>query len=133
MSAGAPLFTKDNAASFGRRGGIAKGEKAKARREQIESELAKQANLTPDVALELEIVEEGISQARKDLKQTWFYCEHCKREGMAPNHRAQLMKALDSFLDRRRILLNRPLPGTMRPTSKPTRTPPVAAPEPEAS
>lgn len=53
---------------------------------------------------ELELVQEQISRMREQL-----------REDMEPGERAQLVRALDLMLDRKRILQERPLPGSRRP------------------
>jgi hypothetical protein len=49
------------------------------------------------------------------------FCPACERGGLEPHHRAQLLKALDSLLDRKRILLGIPGPGSRRPA--PDKTP----------
>lgn len=58
------------------------------------------------VNAQLRIVAEQVSRTRSLLNDDDFrYCEHCERGGVEPHHRAQLLKALDTLLDRQRKLL----------------------------
>src|SRR5688572_25786639 len=68
-----------------------------------------------DVREELEIVEEQISCARDALNDKTPWCPVCERPELQPHHRAQLLKSLDTLLNRKRILLGRPLPGSRKP------------------
>jgi hypothetical protein len=90
------------------------------------------AQLTEDVRFDLEIVEEQIAHTRRVLNdKKSFFCPACERFEMQPQHMAQLLKALDSLLDRRRELLGRPRLATLRPSSKPQRrTPESPSPSP---
>jgi hypothetical protein len=89
------------------------------------------------IQADLSLVEEQIRRARKELNdEDSGYCEHCKRQGMPPHHRAQLMKAIDTLLERKRILLCRPGPGVVKstaPRQSRDRAPiaPVDVPQPE--
>lgn len=68
------------------------------------------------VNAQLELVAEQITHTRAVLNDDDYrYCEHCERGGIEPHHRAQLLKALDSLLDRQRKLLGIPDPGALRP------------------
>lgn len=67
------------------------------------------------IAEELEIINEQITHTRKVLNdKKRFYCPACERHEMQPQHMAQLLKALDTLLDRRRKLTGRFNPGTLR-------------------
>ncbi len=57
----------------------------------------------------MEIVQEQITRTRTQL-----------RDDMEPGERAQLVRALDLMLDRKRILQERPLPGSRRPAAEPS-------------
>jgi hypothetical protein len=71
-----------------------------------------------DVVQELKIVSEQIARAREVLNdRDDHFCSECERGGLEPQHRAQLLKALDALLDRKRILQGRALPGSLRPVS----------------
>lgn len=55
---------------------------------------------------QLDLVAEQIAHTRtllNDKRSNW--CPACERGGMEPHHRAQLLKALDTLLDRQRKLL----------------------------
>ena len=68
------------------------------------------------VSERLMIVREQISGVRILLNSTDdHYCAECSRGGVDGKTRAMLMKALDTMLDRERILLGTPLPGNRRP------------------
>ncbi len=65
---------------------------------------------------QLNLVAEQITRTRavlNDDKSHW--CAVCERGGMEPHHRAQLLRALDSLLDRQRKLLGIPDPGSRKP------------------
>lgn len=64
---------------------------------------------------QLDLVTKQIERTSEALNDDEPYCEHCKRSGIGPSHRAALLKALDTLLDRQRVLLNVPDPGTNRP------------------
>ena len=65
---------------------------------------------------QLRLVAEQITRTRRVLNDdTSEWCEHCERGGIQPHHRAQLLKALDSLLDRQRKLLGIPDPGSRKP------------------
>lgn len=124
-------ITKENAREFALKSIQVRREKKERLMRELE---AKQAcvELPPDVAEELKIVEEQIAHARRTLNCRKPFCPACEREELQPHHRAQLMKALDAFLDRRRILLGRPNPGTLKPTTpRPTKIISGPVPEPE--
>lgn len=64
----------------------------------------------------LELIREQIVIARLVLNSTdQHYCKHCERGDLDGKTRAQMIKALDTLLDRERILLGIPLPGQRRP------------------
>lgn len=65
---------------------------------------------------QLDLVKEQI-QCTRDLlnDRRHAFCEECKRGGIEPHHRAQLLRALDSLLDRQRELLGVPRAGSRRP------------------
>jgi hypothetical protein len=55
---------------------------------------------------QLELVASQINRTRDVLNDAKYrYCEECERGGIEPHHRAQLLKALDTLLDRQRKLL----------------------------
>jgi len=65
---------------------------------------------------QLDLVANQIKRTRDVLNDNDYrYCEQCERGGVEPQHRAQLLKALDVLLDRQRVLLGIPLPGSRRP------------------
>lgn len=66
---------------------------------------------------QLQIVQEQIAATRAELNEHKPYCPACERGPMEPHHRAQLLKALDTLLDRQRVLNGIPTPGQLRPTS----------------
>ena len=68
---------------------------------------------------ELSIVEEQIKRAREELNDETPFCTKCERPALQPHHRAQLMKALDGFLERRYVLLNGGKPGIAKGNTKP--------------
>jgi hypothetical protein len=80
------------------------------------------ANRAAPWSEELEIVQEQITRTRKQLQ-----------DNMEPGERAQLVRALDLMLDRKRILQERPLPGSRRPAAESSRSRPglFTAPQPE--
>lgn len=81
------------------------------------------------VQAQLDLVAEQIGHTRAVLNDTRTnFCPACERSGIEPHHRAQLLRALDSLLNRQRVLLGLPLPGSMRP-----RTPPAVNREWEVS
>lgn len=77
--------------------------------------------LNPDsvqraINAQLNLVAEQITRTRAVLNDDRdYWCEHCKRGAMEPHHRAQLLRALDSLLDRQRKLLGIPDPGSRKP------------------
>jgi hypothetical protein len=74
--------------------------------------------LLPDASLRLELVREQIELTRAVLNdKRVHFCTKCERAGIEPHHRAQLLRALDSLLDRERIILGIPGPGTLKPQS----------------
>jgi len=71
------------------------------------------------VAAQLRLVTEQLKRTRDVLNDDKYcYCDKCERGGIEPHHRAQLLKALDTLLDRQRVLLGIPLPGSRRPSSE---------------
>lgn len=94
------------------------------RRDKKAKRELERSNLEPKrpskaVSEELELVIEQIALTRTVLNDTKYaYCEHCERSGIEPHHRAQLLRALDGLLDRKRILEDRPLPGSRRPAAE---------------
>ena len=65
---------------------------------------------------QLRLVREQITRARERLNDDRLdYCEHCNRGGMPDHHRAQLLKALDSLLERECDLFGVPGRGKRRP------------------
>jgi hypothetical protein len=61
---------------------------------------------------QLELVGEQIARTRLVLNdERTGYCPCCERSGIEPHHRAQLLKALDTLLDRQRKLLGIRDPG----------------------
>lgn len=118
-----PFITAENAAELGRKSG-------EVRRNKPVSFLVPVPNsqtiIEPDIARTvielLKIVTEQIARTRELLNDDDYgYCEHCKRSGVEPNHRAQLLKALDNLIERKAKLLGIPDPGSYKPSSKPTR------------
>lgn len=81
---------------------------------------------------QLKLVAEQIASTRavlNDDRSDW--CEHCERGGMAPHHRAQLLKALDALLDRQRKLLGIADPAPVRASSKKPAAPGLVVHEPQ--
>lgn len=76
------------------------------------------ANLPHDVKAELRIVEEQIARARDELNDTTPDCIVCERPALQPHHRAQLMKSLLGFLDKRQDLLGRPKVSPVKPAQR---------------
>lgn len=113
-------LTPELASELGKKGAAKRTENFNRRKAMME-ELLKPNGLPPDVLIDLEIVEEQIARARTTLNDDTPYCEHCERGGLLASHQAQLLKALDSLLDRRRELLGRPRLATLKPTAKPQR------------
>lgn len=111
------LFTVESATLAGRLSGTVRQLK-----KEREANGHGKPRLDAETAWELKIVEEQLARARKALNDDKeFFCPACERCGMAPSHRAQLMKSLDTFLDRRRELLGRPRLATLKPSTKPPR------------
>jgi hypothetical protein len=68
---------------------------------------------------QVNLVADQITRTRdvlNDDKSEW--CPECERGGIPPHHRAQLLKALDTLLDRQRELLGLPKTGSKRPSSR---------------
>lgn len=113
------IDTPEKASAAGKRSGEARRERA----------MAKQVNGTnpiePDavqVALngQLKLVAEQIAHTRELLNDDDYgYCEHCKRSGIEPHHRAQLLKALDALALWQRKLLGIADPGPRKPAPEP--------------
>lgn len=112
VSAEMPLFTAENAADMARRATLA-------RIRGRQAEQAELAGIPRETLEELEIVEEQIACTRKELNDRTPACVCCERPALQPHHRAQLLKALDALLERRRKLTGRFSPGTLRPQDKP--------------
>lgn len=69
------------------------------------------------ISAQLRLVAEQVTRTRAVLNDdTAEWCSECERGGIQPHHRAQLLKALDSLLDRQRKLLGIPDPGSRRPS-----------------
>jgi hypothetical protein len=115
-----PQFTSDNAAEMGRRSGDAR------RANSVDFD-----SVEAVTERQLLLVREQIRRTRTVLNdESDDYCEHCGRSGMAPHHRAQLLRSLDTLLDRERILIGIPEPGRLKPKARPQqgiiRPPPVS-------
>ena len=78
------------------------------------------SNAERAISAQLAIVSEQIKLTRNVLNQ----------ETIEHHHRAQLLKALNTLLDRQRILLNVPSPGTLKPERAMKRAQVWAEPEP---
>ncbi len=102
-------FTKDTASANGKRSGEARRAKRNADKPPTFD------NVQATLNAQLILVKEQIASTRDILNDVnYCYCKECKRGGIEPHHRAQLLKALDSLLDRQRILLNVPAPAPWR-------------------
>jgi hypothetical protein len=116
--AGLRPWNSETAALAGQRSGQVRRERAGL---QPAPELPKQERTQVEAAIQaqLRLVAEQITRTRAVLNDdTSDWCEHCERGGMQPHHRAQLLKALDSLLDRQRKLLGIPDPGSRRPAAE---------------
>jgi len=113
------------------RAGILSGQSRKAnpiqrvRVIQTTSTLALDKDVQSAVKRQLALVREQITSTRtmlnEDRGDTW--CDECQRGSILPHHRAQLLKALDSLLERECDLLGIPGRGSRKPAperSKPT-------------
>lgn len=111
-----PQFTADNAAAMAKR-----AQEAKQRKKREAQEQGNRAQLPAESREELEIVEEQITRTRKTLNDETPWCPCCERVSLEPHHRAQLLRALDGLLERRRKLTGRFSPGTLRNPEKPAK------------
>lgn len=100
-------FTNDNASAMAKRSWETR--RAQPKRALTEDERR--------IKTELAIVDEQIALTREALNDKTPFCKECERPALQPHHRAQLLNALNNLLDRRRILLGRPLPGTNKPAA----------------
>lgn len=102
-----PQWTPEQAASFSRKG----WEASRDARRNGHAALSGLGLLTSEQAAcvrdQLRIVSEQIIATRSTLNAG----------AMEPHHRAQLLKALDTLLDRQRVLNNIPTPGQLRPVA----------------
>lgn len=115
----APLITKENAKEMSAKANQIRWDNWRKNRDAklvpIKLEVMPDGIPAPDVQEELQIVNEQIAHAREALNDKTPWCPVCERPELQPHHRAQLLKALDTLLDRRRILSGRPLPGSRKP------------------
>ena len=114
-------FTKASASL----GGIRSGEvrRAKAFFKQTFDKPPSPDTVRAALNAQLSLVNEQITLTRDVLND----------KAVEPHHRAQLLKALDSLLDRQRILLNVPSPGTLKPERKAKAIQVWSEPEPVAT
>ena len=79
----------------------------------------KPAKVRPDetqraLKAQLQLVREQVRSTRLVLNDTAGQCPKCSRGPIEPHHRAQLLKALDTLLNRERILLGVHEPGPLK-------------------
>lgn len=105
-----PFFTKANAKAFALKGLEARWHSTKPAPALLQPvPVPAKANSKPSE--ELSLVNRQISLLRDALEKD-----------MEPGERAQLVRALDLMLDRKRVLSDKPLPGSLRPANtKPTK------------
>jgi hypothetical protein len=73
----------------------------------------------------LTLISQQITNATEVLNdEDYRYCEHCKRAGVSPKDRAQLLGALDRLLERERVYRQIAGPGNLKPTSQRQRSGP---------
>lgn len=108
------FFTSANAAEMGRRSGQARRANPVLRVPMARVRFAQPfANGNPNDTAQaftqrhLAIVREQIVLARRSLQD----------EAMEPRDRAQLIRSLDTLLDRERVLMGVPLPGSRKPAA----------------
>ena len=94
---------------------VRKAKRAAAAQNTTVSALAIKDTVSTAILQQLRLVAEQISHTRSVLNDERDYCPACERSGIEPHHRAQLLKALDTLLDRQRKLLGIPDPGMLRP------------------
>ena len=99
-------FNRENAAENGRKSW-------ESRKQQFLADKPPEPNaVQAAINAQLTLVDEQIKRTRKTLNDDdYAYCEHCERAGMPPHHKAQLLKALDTLLDRQRNLLGVSFPS----------------------
>ena len=117
MPAAAPFITQSNAQALAKLSWTKRRERAEAIRLMPPPKLDADPGLQEKLACireQLEIVAEQIKATRLTLNDRAGDCAVCKRSSMEPHHRAQLLKALDTLLDRQRI----PTPGQLKPTQQ---------------
>lgn len=107
-------FTQETASQAGQRSGeVRRTTMPRRRRERVPRTDENAVKLA--VERQLRLVAEQIAQTRTVLNDTDYrYCEHCERAGIEPHHRAQLLKSLDTLLDRQRKLLGIPDPANAK-------------------
>lgn len=108
------LFTSQTARLAGR---LSAAKRQRQRNEQGNAGAA--PKMDAETRQELAIVNKQIKRTCETLDDETPYCEHCERPALEPHHRAQLLRALDGLLERRRKLTGRFAPGTMRPQDSP--------------
>jgi hypothetical protein len=130
-----PVFTAETARSAGRLSGSSRREFARTVKEiaiTLRSDPVQRkptltnGDLTHTPNQDLELVEEQIQRARavlNDMRCNW--CPACERSGVEPHHRAQLMKAIDSLLHRKAMILGIHLPGPSKAPRESNRRSPV--------
>lgn len=123
------LFTPETASEMGQRSGAARRETPFVYVPPLRTVIKPNGTDKPPkdpvqtaIKRQLELVAEQIAHTRKVLNDdNTEFCPACERCGIAPHHRAQLLKALDALLDRQRKLLQIPDPGSRRPGREVTR------------
>lgn len=129
------LFTSQNAAAMAKKSAEVRRKLGEERKRKLQelytsplpSQIPQPKEPEPafaeDIREELELVEEQITRTREVLNDKTPYCPACERCALEPQHRAQLLKALDTLLNRKRILQGRPTPGSLKPSqAKPRRS-----------
>ena len=118
------LFTPETASAAGIRSGEARKANPiqRVRVLPVTNTIAIDQNVQTVVKRQLALVREQITHTRARLNDDKaYYCEHCERAGMPENHRAQLLKALDSLLERECDLLGIPGRGSRKPAPERSR------------
>lgn len=121
-------FTPSAAVIAGKRSGEARRARAAARLAALNAPPAPTPPLPPDavpaaVNAQLALVAAQIRNTCAVLDRVApHHCRHCGKPSgavldMEPHHRAALLRALDSLLDRQRVLLGIPMPGSLKPSS----------------
>lgn len=118
-----PFINASNASELGKRSGEARRNKPVSFALSVpRSHLVVEPDLARTIHELLKVLSEQISRTRSLLNdERYRYCEHCERGGVEPNHRAQLLKALDGLIERKTALLGIPGPGQLKPSVPRTR------------